>query len=609
MACRASPLMQSRSSLLPAAALLLTMVIWGSAAVFLRSTALALTPENSLALRYVALSVINIGGLLLLGTWRIPRSDWLRFLAAGTVGMAGYNWFVNQGFALVPAGVGTIITMIEPLMIAGLAWAMLGERLSRTLFAGLAVSLLGAVVLFAPDLASTSASQLSLTGIAALLVCCVCWALYTIIAKPLLARHDAFTVTAVTMLIAAPFLIVPASEPLHVLASRLDLRQWLEITYLVIPNGIVGTMLWNYGTKHLSGASTGAFLYLIPVVAVASGALVLGEAITLPIVAGGLLILAGVAIAEFGEKWQAQSGWLALLAVLFAVTAWGMVPVITRYLVLNLPIETVMVLRVAPAGIIGMVIALANGWKPLPWYAWRRAIIAAIGGNVVYQLLAIYGAQHIPASWMGMLFGLEPVFIALFSIMFAGERPTLWLYAGIAVSIFGTAVLMLGNAVAPAQDVKLIGLILVTLSTMGWGIYTVAIKPVAERYGSLQITGLTLALSAIPMLLFISPAFVGSLGQVTGFQWSVIAVIVLFCTILSTIAWNYAVSRMQGSLAGMFLYVQPIVAAISGALLLGEEITLTLLAGGFLILAGVALAQFGPRLVRPAAPAADLLES
>jgi drug/metabolite transporter (DMT)-like permease len=286
--------------LLPVAALLLTMFFWGSAAVFLRTTALALTPENSLALRYVALTVINAGGLLLLGTWRIPRKDWPRFLLTGIAGMAGYNWFVNQGFALVPAGLGTIITMIEPIMIAFLAWALLKEALPSAIYAGLGVSFVGAIILFWPNISNADASTLSFTGVGALLLCCLCWALYTILAKPLLDRYDPFTVTAVTMIVAAPFLIIPASEPLNTLAARLDTRQWLEMAYLVIPNGVLGTLLWNYGSKQLPGAVTGAFLYLIPVIAVICGALVLDEAITPWIVAGGALMLGGVAIAQFG---------------------------------------------------------------------------------------------------------------------------------------------------------------------------------------------------------------------------------------------------------------------------------------------------------------------
>jgi drug/metabolite transporter (DMT)-like permease len=91
-----------------------------------------------------------------------------------------------------------------------------------------------------------------------------------------------------------------ASEPVPVLAQRLDARQWFEVVYLVLAAGIGGTMLWNYGTKHLSSTAAGTFLYLIPVVAVAAGALVLGEAVTVNIIAGGALMLTGVAIAQFG---------------------------------------------------------------------------------------------------------------------------------------------------------------------------------------------------------------------------------------------------------------------------------------------------------------------
>lgn len=282
------------------AALLLTMFLWGSSAVFMRTLALALTPENSLAMRYTLLSVINLAGLAWLGTWRIPRRDWPRFLVAGLAGMAAYNWFVNAGFELVPAGIGTLVTMIEPLMIAILAAMLLGEKLTRYVFLGVGFAIAGAVVLFWDDVTSAAPSAVPLKGIVYLLICCLGWAVYTIATKPLLDRYDSFTVTAITMLVAAPVMIGAASEPLTSLAARLDGRQWFEVVYLVIAAGIGGTMLWNYGTKHLSSTASGTFLYLIPVVAVAAGAVMLDEAVTLSVIGGGLLMLAGVAAAQFG---------------------------------------------------------------------------------------------------------------------------------------------------------------------------------------------------------------------------------------------------------------------------------------------------------------------
>ena len=113
-------------------------------------------------------SAINVIGLAYLGTWRIPRADWPRFLVAGLAGMAGYNWFVNAGFELVPAGLGTLVTMVEPLMIAMLAALLLGEKLTRYVFIGVAMAIAGAIVLFWPDLTTTqrlSASRRSASSI------------------------------------------------------------------------------------------------------------------------------------------------------------------------------------------------------------------------------------------------------------------------------------------------------------------------------------------------------------------------------------------------------------------------------------------------------------
>src|SRR5439155_16384611 len=80
-----------RSARLPAVlALSLTMVFWGSGGALVRSLALAIEPQNALAIRYALLTAINLVGLLLFGS-PIARSDWPRVLIAGVVGIAGFN--------------------------------------------------------------------------------------------------------------------------------------------------------------------------------------------------------------------------------------------------------------------------------------------------------------------------------------------------------------------------------------------------------------------------------------------------------------------------------------------------------------------------------------
>lgn len=290
------------NKLVASLSVLSAVLIWGSAAAVLRGAALDLSPGNSIAIRYLLLAAIAVPGLIITGGWRIAKEDWPRLLITGIVGMAGYNYAVNEGFARVEAGLGTVVTMIEPIFIAILAFIFLKEKLPRSIWPGTCICLIGAAVLFWPSIAQTTTTPVSWSGIGFLLICCTGWAIYTIAAKPLLERYSSLAITLWTMVIAAPFMMPLADKSLWTLVTTLDSKNWFQILYLVLPNGLLGTFLWNHGAKDLSGSVTGAFLYLIPVFGALSGWLLLDEAITTRFVAGAALMLAGVAIVQFGES-------------------------------------------------------------------------------------------------------------------------------------------------------------------------------------------------------------------------------------------------------------------------------------------------------------------
>lgn len=283
-------------------ALLIAMFFWGTSAVFLRTTALTLAPENALALRYIVLVLLLGIGLVITGQWRIAQADLPRLVVIALAGMFGSAWFTMQGFARVAAGLGTVIQMVEPIIIAFLAFVLIREPPTKRLWLGLCLSIMGGVVLFWPDLSAAAKQPVDRWGVAALLSASACWAIYTIGAKPLLPRYSGFTITAWSTLIAAPLVFLMASKPYAELLRTTPSTSWLEILYLAVLNSIVGNVLWTYGTRHLPGASVGSFLYLMPVIAVIAGFLWLGEPITAYLVVGGLIVLAGVALAQSGTN-------------------------------------------------------------------------------------------------------------------------------------------------------------------------------------------------------------------------------------------------------------------------------------------------------------------
>jgi drug/metabolite transporter (DMT)-like permease len=278
-------------------ALIVTMLIWGTSAVFLRTTALTLSPENALALRFILLVAMVSPLLFLFSPRRIARDDWPR-LALATIGSFGSFWFTIQGFGRVAAGLGTVITMVEPILIALLAFAFLREPLSPRLWLGLAVALSGGIVLFWPSLTASAHDPVDPIGVVFLIAAPTCFAIYTIAAKPLLARYAPFAIVGWTTLLSAPPAFSLATTPYAELLATTSARTWAELVYLAALNSLLGMVLWNYGTRHLPAAVAGSALYLLPVVAVSAGYLVLGEPITIWLVAGGLIVLAGVALAQ-----------------------------------------------------------------------------------------------------------------------------------------------------------------------------------------------------------------------------------------------------------------------------------------------------------------------
>jgi drug/metabolite transporter (DMT)-like permease len=100
------------------------------------------------------------------------------------------------------------------------------------------------------------------------------------------------------------------------------------------------------------------------------------------------------------------------------------------------------------------------------------------------------------------------------------------------------------------------------------------------------------------MPFFAGTGFPATLAAMDATAWMAVGFVVVFGTFLATSAWNYALGHMESSIAGVFLYVQPVVAAAGGILLLGESLTWPLILGGALIILGVAIAQFGPLMRR-----------
>lgn len=589
-------------------ALLFTTLTWGVTPVSVRAFSLAAGPVDALLIRTVVVGAIFAIYLAFTTGFAIARKDWPLLLLVSLCGVLGYFVFSIFGFVHAPAGIGTLIMSTQPLLIAIFARFAGTEQLTPATIIGLLVSLAGSVLLVSGDDLATGTSSTTqvIAGCIEIFIAGVCWAIFVVFSRPLIQAYGSLKITGLSsMLIVPPLLLmlfIPqlGAQPFATI-TKLDAKALTSLAFLTFVGATLSVVTWNYAAGLLKPSMLGAALYVIPVLAVFAGWALLDEKITFHIIMAAIIILAGVAISQFRLK---SGGLLGMALVVFAVTMWGMVPVGMRFLLLDVSPQAALILRIFPAGVLAGTILIFLPMRRLDGAAWRRLLAAALIGNMGYQILAAYGIQLIPASWTGMLFGLEPVFIALGASLFASERITAWFVSGLGVALAGTAVLVLGSASGTVRDVSVWGVILVTVSTMGWAIYTILIRPVARAHGAFATACLALAVSAMPTVLLASPKVLAEIAALSPWQWGTVAFLSVFATVLATGAWNVALGHMASSRAGMFLYVQPVVAAIGGILLLGEEVSLWLLGGGALILAGVAVSQL-PGSTETDSPDAD----
>jgi drug/metabolite transporter (DMT)-like permease len=283
-------------------ALLVTMLIWGMAPVCTRLLAVELKPANALVIRYAAVTLIFAAVLASTGRWRIASRDWPRLLFISLIGMLGYNLGSVYGFELAPASIGGLIVGTQPLLILLVAAAVAHESPKVSTITGVAIATAGTVLLFWNDLSFETGRSDMLRGAVLIFLSGVAWAFYVVGAKPLIERYGALTVSGSSIIIATlPMLALGSSETVSALEGMTAV-EWGAMAFMVILSTFVASITWNYGAGHLPAMAAGPFLYLVPVLAVAAGAAFLDEPVSANIIAGGVLILAGVAVAEFGGR-------------------------------------------------------------------------------------------------------------------------------------------------------------------------------------------------------------------------------------------------------------------------------------------------------------------
>ncbi|MYR44612.1 DMT family transporter, partial [Streptomyces sp. SID5910] len=287
-----------RPQLLAAGAATVTVVLWASAFVSIRSAGEAYSP-GALALGRLLSGVLTLGVLCLLRREGLPpRPAWRGIAISGLLWFGFYMVVLNWGEQQVDAGTAALVVNIGPILIALLGARLLGDALPPRLLAGMAVSFAGAVTV---GLSMSGEGGSSLLGVVLCLLAAVAYAGGVVAQKPALGHASALQVTTFGCLVGA-VLCLPFAGQLVSEAAEAPASATLNMVYLgVFPTALAFTT-WAYALARTTAGRMGATTYAVPALVVLMSWLALGEVPGLLTLAGGALCLAGVAVSRSRKR-------------------------------------------------------------------------------------------------------------------------------------------------------------------------------------------------------------------------------------------------------------------------------------------------------------------
>ena len=240
---------------------------------------------------------------------------------------------------------------------------------------------------------------------------------------------------------------------------------------------------------------------------------------------------------------------------------------------------------------------------------WPRLFLGGLFGVGLNQMLFFSGLSLTLPIHAALIMMSTPLLITVLSVFMLRERISKMRAVGLIAGVSGAFLLMSAGKELTVTGSSLLGDLLVLGNATCYAIYLVMIKPLMAKYRPIVVIRWVFTFGFFMVIPF-------GWRQFASINWPVFTVadyasvvFIVVCVTFFTYLWNiYGLHILTPSIAGAYIYVQPIFAAIISIAFIGEQLTWVKLVATVLIFAGVYLVNFGVRRKRNEMESATLPE-
>ncbi|MCX2742900.1 DMT family transporter [Mangrovivirga sp. M17] len=229
-----------------------------------------------------------------------------------------------------------------------------------------------------------------------------------------------------------------------------------------------------------------------------------------------------------------------------------------------------------------------------------RLIVCGLTGTAMNQLFFFKGLVYTSSVNASVIMTLSPILVLIISAIILRTRMTMFKITGIILGAIGAA-LLLGQKNFNLDNDSFIGDLFVLINASSYAFYLVLVKPLMVKYDAMTVVKWVFTFG----LVFIFPFGISDAMQTSYaiMPWTVIlriSYVVICTTILAYMLNLFAMKRVNPSVVGAYIYLQPVCAMLISVFILNNDLTLEKIIYSLLIFIGVYMVS-QPRFKKKAA--------
>ncbi|MEP7373633.1 MAG: EamA family transporter [Chitinophagaceae bacterium] len=280
----------------------------------------------------------------------------------------------------------------------------------------------------------------------------------------------------------------------------------------------------------------------------------------------------------------------AIFALSLVCFLWGTTWIASKEGVRNMPPLQMAGLRQSLGGLCYVLFFLIKGEKWPNAKEWQSIIVLSFLNFLLANGLSTWGLKYISSGLgaiMGAIFPLWLVVIGLFSVQSKMPGKAI---IGLLLGFGGVCIIFYEHLQDFFNPDFRLGIFLSLIATWGWAFGTIYTKKHAANFNPYFSIGLQMVISGIALTSF-SYSFTRTIpiDDIPWQSWASIAYLVVFGSVISFIAYLYALQNLSTEQASLYAYINPMVAMLLGWLIFSEKLTMFIAVGGLVALLGVYL--------------------